>query len=69
MIFKLKDNDKFLHFILTETENMGKLHVSLAHQLMENLEQIVRDFKESQREKRKKVKISHGRFAVFVKTF
>ena len=36
---------------------MGKLHVSLAHQLMENLEHIVRDFRESQREKRKKVKI------------
>ncbi|XP_015759730.1 PREDICTED: proline-serine-threonine phosphatase-interacting protein 1-like [Acropora digitifera] len=42
----------------TETENMGKLHVSLAHQLMENLEHIVRDFRESQREKRKKVEES-----------
>ena len=36
---------------------MGKLHVSLAHQLMENVEHIVRDFRESQREKRKKVEI------------
>ncbi|XP_068743904.1 proline-serine-threonine phosphatase-interacting protein 1-like [Montipora capricornis] len=44
-----------------ETENMGKLHLSLAHQLTEQLEQCVRDFRETQREKRKRVEESMKR--------
>lgn len=39
----------------TETENMGKAHISLAQQLIEQLEQCVKDFREMQREKRKRV--------------
>ncbi|KAJ7393864.1 proline-serine-threonine phosphatase interacting protein [Desmophyllum pertusum] len=41
--------------IKTETENMGKVHISLAQQLIEELEQCVRNFREMQRDKRKRV--------------
>ncbi|KAL9985653.1 hypothetical protein ACROYT_G008079 [Oculina patagonica] len=41
--------------IKTETENMGKVHISLAQQLIEELEQCVRNFREMQRNKRKPV--------------
>ena len=35
---------------------MGKAHISLAQQLIEQLEQCVKDFREMQREKRKRVR-------------
>ncbi|XP_068711462.1 proline-serine-threonine phosphatase-interacting protein 2-like [Montipora foliosa] len=50
----LKDSWEVLK---TETENMGKLHVSLAHQLTEQLERV-RALRETQREKRKRVEES-----------
>ena len=37
---------------------MGKAHISLARQLIEQLEQCVRDFKDTQRDKRKRVGIN-----------
>jgi len=48
----------FFHFFLffSETENIGKAHISLAQKLIEQLEQCVRDFREMQREKRKSVR-------------
>lgn len=44
--------------IKTETENIGKLHVALSQQLIEELENCVRNFKDVQRDKRKKVEES-----------
>lgn len=48
----------FIDFVkfLSETENMGKVHISLAQQLIEELEQCVRNFREMQRDKRKRVR-------------
>ena len=42
--------------LFSETENIGKAHISLAQKLIEQLEQCVRDFREMQREKRKSVR-------------
>lgn len=42
----------------TETENIGKAHISLAQQLTEQLEQCISHFREGQREKRKRVEES-----------
>lgn len=42
-------------FCPTETENIGKLHLALSKQLIEELESCVRKFREMQRDKRKKV--------------
>ncbi|CAH3103811.1 unnamed protein product [Pocillopora meandrina] len=44
--------------IKTETENIGKLHLALSKQLIEELESCVRKFREMQRDKRKKVEES-----------
>ncbi|XP_058944406.2 proline-serine-threonine phosphatase-interacting protein 1 [Pocillopora verrucosa] len=44
--------------VKTETENIGKLHLALSKQLIEELESCVRKFREMQRDKRKKVEES-----------
>lgn len=46
----------FSSFFVQETENIGNAHVALAQQLLEYLDRNVRDFRESQREKRKRVR-------------
>ena len=39
----------------TETENIGKAHISAAHRMLEELDKSLKDFREQQREIRKKV--------------
>ena len=50
----------------TETENIGKAHISLAQQLTEQLEQCISHFREGQREKRKRVKCHYKIFEIHV---
>lgn len=37
---------------------MGKAHISVAHQLIDQLEQCVKEFRETQRDKRKRVSLT-----------
>ena len=50
--------------MFTETENIGKAHISLAQQLIEQLEQCISHFREAQREKRKRVKCHYYSFEI-----
>jgi hypothetical protein len=45
-----------IYCYLSETENIGKEHLSLAQHLLDDLEKATKDFKETQRTKRKQVK-------------
>ena len=42
-------------FCITETENIGKAHINAAHRMLEELDKSLKDFREQQRELRKKV--------------
>lgn len=46
---------EFLLFCVTETENIGKAHINAAHRMLEELDKSLKDFREQQREIRKKV--------------
>ena len=46
-------------FPCLETESIGKVHISLAQQLIEELELCVRKFREMQRDKRKNVRFAN----------
>ena len=49
----IKDLYGTLYF--TETENIGKTHINAAHRILEELDKGLKDFREQQREIRKKV--------------
>lgn len=42
-------------YCAAETENIGKAHISSAHRMLEELDKSLKDFREQQRELRKKV--------------